>query len=179
MRRRRQGFTLLELLVTMALFGCLAGLVMPAGTRLKARAAAVRCAGNLRQIGTATTLYAAEHEQTLPAVEPWPSKPVYSSDYGAQSLAEALGPYGVTHELLRCPSDTPGGYFLQEGSSYQWFPGANKARLAALDQSPGVPPGAGTPSKLMIAFDYSAVHGKLSNVLFADGHVAGAVGGSP
>ncbi len=167
----RTGFTLIELMVTIAIIACLAGLLLPSIASARKRAATTACASNLHQIGMSTLLYAGDHDQVLPAIEPWPTDPVYSSSYGAGTILDVLSPYGVTTQVLKCQSDIAGtNFFSREGSSYQWFPGANKVNLASL--------GSGTTnsaSTLFIAFDYSEIHNELANVLFADGHVAGAV----
>jgi prepilin-type N-terminal cleavage/methylation domain-containing protein/prepilin-type processing-associated H-X9-DG protein len=173
--QKQDGFTLIELLVTIAIIACLAGLLQPALVTAQSKARCAACAGNLRQIGMATLQYAGDHDQVLPAIEPWPSQPVYPSSYGAGTILDVLGPYGVTQQLLRCPSDTAGtNFFSREGSSYQWFPGANNIHLVSLG-SDGATFFATSPATLFLAFDYSEVHNQLANVLFADGHVAGAV----
>jgi prepilin-type N-terminal cleavage/methylation domain-containing protein len=64
--RRIPAFTLVELLVTIAIAGLLAALFLPALGRSRERIHAAVCLGNLRQWGTATHLYAADHEDYLP-----------------------------------------------------------------------------------------------------------------
>jgi len=170
-----RGFTLVELLVVIAILACLAGLLMPAVTNVRNRALCATCAGNLHAIGVSTLLYAGEHGQMLPVIEPWPSKPVYSSTFGAGSILEVLGPYGLTEKVLRCPADAAGtNFYAREKSSYQWFPGANNANLLSL--TPENPDAwFSSPAKLFLAFDYTGIHGGLANMLFADGHVGGAI----
>jgi len=60
------AFTLVELLVTVAVIAVLAGLLLPALTSAHERARRVHCVSNLRQIHLAITMYADEHQDWLP-----------------------------------------------------------------------------------------------------------------
>ncbi|MBN8246389.1 MAG: prepilin-type N-terminal cleavage/methylation domain-containing protein [Verrucomicrobia bacterium] len=61
-----RGFTLVELLVTLALIGLLAALLLPALSRATTRSRQVACIGNLRQIGIAFHVFAHEHGGQFP-----------------------------------------------------------------------------------------------------------------
>ena len=60
-RCSRPGFTLIELLCVMAIIALLAALLLPAVSQGNARAKAIQCTGNLRQLGLAFHLFAHDH----------------------------------------------------------------------------------------------------------------------
>ena len=57
----QHGFTLVELLVVIAVIAILAALLLPALTRSKSAAKRIQCVSNLRQLGLATQMYWAEN----------------------------------------------------------------------------------------------------------------------
>ncbi len=59
------GFTLVELLVVMVIIALLAALLLPALAKSRARAEGLTCAGNIRQLGLAWTLYADDNNDWL------------------------------------------------------------------------------------------------------------------
>jgi prepilin-type N-terminal cleavage/methylation domain-containing protein len=64
----KPGFTLVELLVAIAVIGILAALLLPALSRAKAAARRTACISNLRQINLATSMYADDHADAIRAV---------------------------------------------------------------------------------------------------------------
>ncbi|MBO4648412.1 MAG: DUF1559 domain-containing protein [Lentisphaeria bacterium] len=76
--RKRQMFvkcfTLIELLIVIAIIAILAGMLLPALNQARERARSVKCVGNLKTIGSAARSYADEYFDYIPVkgtVEDW------------------------------------------------------------------------------------------------------------
>lgn len=66
-RLPRRAFTLVELLVVIAVLGILAAILIPVVARVRASARSTHCVSNLQQLGRAFTLHAEDHRGCLPA----------------------------------------------------------------------------------------------------------------
>ena len=66
LRPRREGFTLVELLVLIAIIVVLLGLLAPVIARMEARRKRVACASSLHHLGVAVAAYAVDHARALP-----------------------------------------------------------------------------------------------------------------
>ena len=63
---RRIGFTLIEILIAIAIIGILLAFLLPALERARERANNLRCAANLNQIGVALLIYANDNHGQYP-----------------------------------------------------------------------------------------------------------------
>jgi prepilin-type N-terminal cleavage/methylation domain-containing protein/prepilin-type processing-associated H-X9-DG protein len=161
----RAGFTLVELVVVMAIISVLIALLLPAVQKIRLSANRVRCASNLHQIGLALQVYRDTHRGLFPDAAMLPSvtpdKP---------SIAKVLYEYvDKDPRIFICPSDTQ--YANTEGLSYE-YPATRLANrtmeyLTANGQGSGL---------VMLLYDFTYVHGPQGtthsrNVLYGDGHV--------
>src|SRR5256885_1411771 len=64
----RPAFTLIELLIVIAVIALLIGILLPALGKARARSRAVTCATRLQQLGVGLTLYFGDYDNTLPQV---------------------------------------------------------------------------------------------------------------
>jgi prepilin-type processing-associated H-X9-DG protein/prepilin-type N-terminal cleavage/methylation domain-containing protein len=173
-RRRRLAFTLVELLVVMAIIALLLGLTLPSFQRAILSAQSTRCAGNLRAIGIAVSQAASDNDNEYPAISQAATSP-YPPGSDAKDLYDTLSPYGITSNLLECPTDLQSGSgsaFKQYGSSYEWNPAFDDEVTVTpiLYFSPTVQVPVNN-SRVHLCFDFNPVHNGRPNYLYGDGHV--------
>ena len=73
--RKSQGFTLIEMLIVIAIIGLLAGLLLPAVFRAGEEAKRISCLNNLRQMAIAAQTYAVRNEGYYPIAYCFVRKP--------------------------------------------------------------------------------------------------------
>lgn len=86
---RPTGFTLVELLVVVAVTAVLAGISIPSMRRTLRQADTINCAAKLKSLGTATVLYTQENQDQLP--RSFHSAGTYRQPGWATSIAPYLG----------------------------------------------------------------------------------------
>lgn len=98
---RKLGFTLVELLVVVAVIGLLAGLLFPVFARARENARRASCASNLHQIGLGFQQYAQDYDERLPGR-------IMGKDSGqgeTNSWRRVLYPYLRSQQIFACPSN--------------------------------------------------------------------------
>lgn len=168
--RKYSAFTLVELIIVIAILSMLVLLSAPELEKFLQRSRSVACMNNLRQIGAGVLSYVADNSNTYPIIEPNPADPIYQPEIKATPLTE-FEEYGVSGNVLRCPSDRR--YFAERGTSYQWRVILDEENAAAPKIYGGRRGGIRIvkPSRVRICTDLEAVHFGRMNRLYADGHV--------
>jgi prepilin-type processing-associated H-X9-DG protein len=116
--RRHRGFTLVELLVAVAIAIVLLGLLAAVFQRAREKARQTCCASNLRQIGQAIRLYAQDYDGAPPRLG---TVTCYEGDGRPESVRAALVPYGAPPGVWFCPSDPNRGRNLLDDGVQHWL----------------------------------------------------------
>lgn len=111
---RRFGFTLIELLVVIAIIAILAAILFPVFAQAREKARQTACLSNMKQMGTAFTMYLADFDGSYPTCDNDKAKitgrPPEPETPDANGPPErdwhiVTQPYIKNFQILRCPSD--------------------------------------------------------------------------
>jgi general secretion pathway protein G len=124
---KRRGFTLIEILVVVAIIGILAAILFPVFATAREKARSASCQSNLKQLGAAMAMYVGDWERYPHAVDPadkyapqiWQDQAVAAGFDLANigMLTDVLQPYTKNQQVWHCPSDT--GFDKPDNIPYQ------------------------------------------------------------
>ncbi|RYZ83517.1 MAG: type II secretion system protein, partial [Proteobacteria bacterium] len=95
-----KGFTLIEILVVMAIVTLLAAIIFPVAKTVRDSGRISSCASNLSQIGKAISMYVSDHNERYPLV----------GYVNGCTWVDSIYPYVKSTKVFICPSVEYGGY---------------------------------------------------------------------
>jgi prepilin-type N-terminal cleavage/methylation domain-containing protein/prepilin-type processing-associated H-X9-DG protein len=155
---KRSGFTLVEMLVVIAIIAVLAGIGYPVTQSFIGKSREAACLDKLRALGVGLQQYLQDHGDKMPELEAL--RAAKTDDVPV--LEVVLLPYLETAEAFQCPADQ--AIFAKSGSSYLWnstqngLPASKLVFFGIKDR----------PDKIPLIIDKEAWHPHGTNFLFAD-----------
>ncbi len=155
---KRPGFTLIEVLVTVAIIAMLLGIGFPMSRHLIDKSREAKCMNNLRSLGVALQSHIQDHGNVMPDLKAGRN----SSTDDIPVLETVLLPYLESPEAFHCPADTK--EFARSGSSYLWnstqsgLPFSQLSFFGIKDR----------PDRIPLITDKEAWHPAGTNFLYAD-----------
>lgn len=122
----RKAFTLVEMLVVIAIVGIISAILFPVFGRAREGARTTTCSANLKQIGLAFSQYAQDHNNTYPIAGGYIK---WDDPSGARAWTQQIFPYTNSQAIYKCPSDN----YVKDGieSKYSYFMSGRAAYLSS------------------------------------------------
>lgn len=155
----RRGFTLVEILVVLAVIGTIAGIGIPMVRSAVAKSREASCLNQLRSLGVGLESYLQDHQQILPDLQAGRK----SKTEDVAVIETVLLPYIESPDAFKCPQDSV--EFERSGSSYLWNFTQSRRRITDLYF---YDIGKDRPDQIPLISDKESWHPSGTNFLYAD-----------
>lgn len=119
--KTNNAFTLIELLVVIAIIAILSAILFPVFAQAREKARQTSCVSNLRQLGSATLMYASDYDEGLPLIR------------RDKSWTYTVQPYIKSFQILRCASDTSSNWSPNPADTNVTYPSAFRVSSYAIN----------------------------------------------
>jgi prepilin-type N-terminal cleavage/methylation domain-containing protein/prepilin-type processing-associated H-X9-DG protein len=183
-----RAFTLIELLLVIAVIAILAAMLLPVLGKAKDESIRIRCVDNLKQLGLAMQMYGDDNQSVLPM----PHRAVPWGSVDPPLWSEPLAAYYINTNILCCAAlcqcfeKSPYNYFMGARAPYILADGLASVSLKKIllpaayvlsgdcnypfETTDADPDNYSQDTLFDTAYLPSRVHNGTLNVLFADGH---------
>ena len=160
----RRAFTLIEIIVVIAIIGILSAFAYPVYQKSVAGGKAAACLSNLRQIGGGLNAYLNDNEMKMPTLQIARD----SINQNVPVIDNTLDKYLTAKGVFACPADNK-NFAVKTGTSYCWNVALNGQAVANLNFLQLVT----DTTHIPVLSDKEGFHPYLNdkvNILYADGH---------
>lgn len=157
-----KGFTMVELLVVVAIVAALGGIAFPVGRSMLAKGREGACMSNLRSMGVGLQAYVQDNNNRLPTL----ALGRKSKSPGEDVLETVLARYIGDGEVFHCPADH--SLFAETGCSYNWNITQNGLRMSQVEFL-GIKD---RPEAVPLVSDKESWHPSGTNFLYADSSIS-------
>ena len=142
-----RAFTLIELLVVIAIIAILAALLLPVLGKAKARAQAIQCMGNTKQLLLAWKMYIDDNNSVLPPNEESPITPAETWVVGNMDYSGSANPDNTNTAYLTNPNYAKLAIYARSAAMYKcpadqsaWLGHAGLPRVRSVSMNQAVGP---------------------------------------